>query len=362
MSSTGERPYNDDDVNVTKPSLVRMVQRQQSKWPEQKFSPSRVDVKKLKETLLDPKNGFTTNEPLISSKLPPKTHHHDSAPPKQPPANSPEPEIPNLLVPPANPDTEVERVRVYIEDSRFYPVQKTVALLSLSVHVILTSYLVLLTHFAVDSSGIKISVPDSEDGWKIPFVRMVHGQFVEEMNFDPAALEITDNKRIHLFIDNVGITHPAPKAEETAVVLPAAGSSSSTNTVSHSTSTTAREDPAVTFLREKLSTRDGHQSFVAHRGRAVSNPEIVKDWQFSVNFKRDYNKTKVPMKIKLNHIQTALGIQSTWLTNAQTAVDIIATYSKVTEVEETLNRVDDPPKGSIALLNFLTEWKKQHPV
>jgi hypothetical protein len=64
----------------------------------------------------------------------------------------------------------------------------------------------------------------------------------------------------------------------------------------------------------------------------------------------------------LDHIQTALGIRSTWLTNAQTAIDIIGTYGKVAEVAETLGRVDDPPKGSIVLLNFLTDWKKANPL
>jgi hypothetical protein len=63
----------------------------------------------------------------------------------------------------------------------------------------------------------------------------------------------------------------------------------------------------------------------------------------------------------LRDIQTALGIQSTWLTNAQTAIDIIGTYGKIREVVETLKREEDPPKGSISLLSFLTEWKKNHP-
>jgi hypothetical protein len=63
----------------------------------------------------------------------------------------------------------------------------------------------------------------------------------------------------------------------------------------------------------------------------------------------------------LSDIQTALGIQSTWLANAQTAIDIIGTYKKVAEVSAALVLVEDPPQGSSALLGFLTDWKKAHP-
>ncbi|KAJ7178268.1 hypothetical protein C8R46DRAFT_1029754 [Mycena filopes] len=296
MSSNEERPYNQHDLNAVKrPELVKMVQRQLSKWPEPKFNQSKATVAQMSQALLDPKNGFTTNVPLIISPHPPKgASSRPVATPERQPSLSP--------VPQGGIDVELHTVRVYIEDCRFSSPKKDVALLSLPVldrtncapggFRILSRDLISTLQksncsieIVPDSGGIKVSIPDSEeDGWKIPFVRMQHGEFVDEMKFDPDIIDVPATLRVRLFIDN-----------------------------------------------------------------------------FAVDFKRDFNKQKVPVKVKLTDIQTALGIQSTWLANAQTAIDIIGTYKKVAEVTAQLALVEDPPQGSSVLLNFLTEWKKNHP-
>jgi hypothetical protein len=65
---------------VKKPELVKMVQRQQAKWPTSKFIPSKATVANITAVLLDPKNGFTMNKPLITSPHPPKHARDKSVP------------------------------------------------------------------------------------------------------------------------------------------------------------------------------------------------------------------------------------------------------------------------------------------
>jgi hypothetical protein len=51
---------------------------------------------------------------------------------------------------------------------------------------------------------VRISVPDQEEpDWKIPFVRIAHGQSINAIEFDPEVLEISGGKRLKLFIENV---------------------------------------------------------------------------------------------------------------------------------------------------------------
>ncbi|KAJ7898144.1 hypothetical protein B0H13DRAFT_2337600 [Mycena leptocephala] len=394
MSSPGERPYKDNDLNVNKAALVKMVQRQQARWSKGKFSSSKVTVSQLKEALLDPENGFTTNKPVETSPPPPKTSNRELVPKAPSRIHSETPgeyflhdhrlislrKLTQGQDPPTplpSPDAEIHIIRIFIEDFRTSPTNKTVARLSLPVldrsdcapggFRVLSKELVsalqksnAFIEISPDSSGVRMSIPDSEEeGWKIPFVCMQHGQFVDEMSFDPVALEVSEKNSIKLFIDNVGISI---KAESTAPIIPPVEPSTSGQNNNSDIGVTEQQDPAVQFLREKLATRDGYQSFAGHRGRTIANPDIVKDWRFAVEFKRDFNKIRTPLKIKLQHIQTALGIHSTWLSNAQTAIDIIGTYGQVTEVSETLQRVDNPPAGAIVLFNFLVDWRKSHPL
>ncbi|KAK7041292.1 hypothetical protein R3P38DRAFT_2768635 [Favolaschia claudopus] len=142
MSPHPERPYTVDDLTVNKKTLVRFVERQIGKWPssEKKFSSSKHTVSDIQRVLLDPGNGFTTNLPPVSSPHPPKQgggsasqtepqEHGSIAPPSPPP-------------PPHNGANEascyhfavsVISLRVYIEDIRISPAQRTVAILSLNV-------------------------------------------------------------------------------------------------------------------------------------------------------------------------------------------------------------------------------------
>ncbi|KAJ7718504.1 hypothetical protein B0H14DRAFT_2643327 [Mycena olivaceomarginata] len=280
MSSLGERPYNQDDCDVKKPELVKMVQRQQAKWPTSKFIPSKATVADMTAVLLDPKSGFTTNKPLITSPHPPKHPRDKSVPvetPSQPPlasviSDAQSAAFVSLLLrnwkaqEDQDSETEVRIVRVYLEDGRFSSPQKTVAILSLpifdnncapgSFRILSKDVVSALQEsnssleIPPDSGGIKFSIPDSEeDGWKIPFIRMYHGQFIDEMKFDPAVLEIPEALRIKLFVDNarwnplslpVSVLNAVPacsfsftlKAEDTVAVIPPPAPSTSTEVVS----------------------------------------------------------------------------------------------------------------------------------
>ncbi|KAJ7937779.1 hypothetical protein B0H13DRAFT_1852078 [Mycena leptocephala] len=82
--------------------------------------------------------------------------------------------------------------------------------------------------------------------------------------------------------------HPGP------VALPAAADISDGSSPSIVATGTDNETPEAKYLRDELRTRPGYPVFLKNRGRVLSNPDVVKDWRFAVNFSQDYNKTKTP--------------------------------------------------------------------
>ncbi|KAJ7265046.1 hypothetical protein C8J57DRAFT_1511611 [Mycena rebaudengoi] len=323
MSAPVERPYVKADLEGkgNKTRLVKMVQRQLAKWPEDKFYASKITVAQLKSALLDPVYGFTTNQPLPAN--------FDAA------ADS---YALDPVVPAGNTGTADSQVNM--------------------------------------APGIvRISVPDQEEpDWKIPFVRIAHGQSINAIEFDPEVLEISGEKRLKLFIENI-TSSSLPSAPVTNTDAGLGGLPSSSAAAPLSGTEGEPKNPNVEYLQEKLATRLGYDAFIANRGRILSNPEVVQGWRFAVDFTHDYNKVITPgnggrilaQKITKATICSALGIGSTWLSNAHTAMQIVDTYSRnkphhTDEVIETLERVDDPATGSAVLYNFLIDWKKEHPL
>ncbi|KAJ6533856.1 hypothetical protein DFH09DRAFT_1092233 [Mycena vulgaris] len=388
MASQSERPYVEADLTGNKASLVRLVQRQLGKWPTGKFHQSKVTVVQLKSALLDPTYGFTTNKPAVA---PPATFHAPSAPETQQMTSSVPPSKPATAprdsLAPSETTVELLDLRIYIEDCRFTPSQKTVAILSVPVldrmncsfggfrvlgREIISRLQNSNSAIEIPATGpgtIRISVPDREEPeWKVPFVRIAYGQPLDVIEFDPQALEVLENQRLKLFIDVIASPAGAVKSDSSSgsdLLNSVPATPADTDVAEEKT-----EDPAVKYLLDKLAMRPGYESFAANRGRVVANPEVVKDWRFAVGFTADYNKVKPPgihTKITKALIQRALGIGSTWLASAQTAMQIIGTYGQnqphaTAEVISVLERVDDPAEGSAALYAFLTEWKKDHQV
>ncbi|KAJ7930681.1 hypothetical protein B0H13DRAFT_1858494 [Mycena leptocephala] len=369
MSTPGERPYQEDDLTGNKDSLVKLVQRQIAKWPGPgKFQPTKTKVALIKSTLLDPTYGFTTNRPPVIF-LHPSKGTGGTATPGMHRDNTEEPPVENS--PPSPPHEENPApleflsVRIYVEDSRVVPTRRTVAMLSLpvlnrtdgAIHVYARDIIAALQRsngaIEIPSTGsglVMISFPDPEDEeWRIPFVRIPHGHTGDIANFSPDVLEIPQDLRLKLNVDNVSSSLPA--------VVNSAVSPDSVTTSIPGSSTSVQPaapleeeptSPVVTFLREKLATRAGYLSFAANRNRVLSNPVIVSDWQFA--------------KVNKEAIRKALGVGSTWLSQAHTAVDIISKYGAVTEVADTLKLVENPPSGSIVLYNFLKDWRDNHPM
>ncbi|KAJ7914009.1 hypothetical protein B0H13DRAFT_1873354 [Mycena leptocephala] len=372
MSTPGERPYQEDDLTGNKDSLVKLVQRQIAKWPGPgKFQPSKVKVALIKSTLLDPTYGFTTNKPPVVFLHPPKGSGGTATPVENSPPSPPHEENPAPL--------EFLSVRIYVEDSRVVPTHKTVAMLSLpvlnrtngAIRIYARDIIAALQRsngaIEIPSTGsglVMISFPDPEDEeWKIPFVRIPHGHTGDIANFSPDVLEIPQDLRLKLNVDNISSSLPA--------VVNSAVSADSVTTSIPGSSTSVQlaapleeepTSPVITFLREKLATKAGYLSFAANRNRVLSNPVIVSDWQFAVSFTGTYNKMKTPVKVNKEAIRKALGVGSTWLSQAHTAVDIISKYGAVTEVADTLKLAENPPSGSIVLYNFLKDWRDNHPM
>ncbi|KAK6991449.1 hypothetical protein R3P38DRAFT_3227611 [Favolaschia claudopus] len=379
MSSSGfERPYTEDDVQVNKKNLTKLIERQISKWPKDqgKFSASKTKSEVMKAALLDPRNGFSTNKPPIKSPHPPKQGGASSGPSHALPNTNQGLQDSNPILPPPSSEFEEEStervtVRVYIEDTRAVPSQKTVALLSLpissrendSVHVLSKEFLNALQRsnsaIEIPPGGpgvVRLSFPDPEDKeWKVPFIRIPHAPNSVAI-CDPETIEIP-NDRFKLYVDNVSLSssgiamHPQMPSSSTSIV-PSDPQNSRQTPDEHS------PDPVVKFLREKLAAREGYTSFVANRGHTMSNPVIVADWRFAVEFSKAYKATKTPVKVTPASIRDALGVGATWLSNAHTAVGIIDQHGLVAEVATELAKNDDSPSGSTALYNFLTKWKK----
>ncbi|KAJ7221360.1 hypothetical protein GGX14DRAFT_669435 [Mycena pura] len=375
MASSGERPYTETDLTGNKSSLVKFVQCQMSKWPgERKFQPTKVTVPELKSALLDPAYGFTTNQTLVQSPRPPKLNTRQTGA-----VGRPSTIVNQRVEAPVNTSgaghLETIEVRVYVEDSRCMPAQKTVAILPIPVldrncnpgsFRVLSKELISAlqkSNGAIEiprtgSGTVKISFPDSEDeDWKIPFARITHGQALDAVNFNPEALEIPEDRRFKLFADNVFASSSLAKDE--AVNTDSMPVSSLGPSGPNESAPEVSTDPAVEFLRGKLQTRDGFQVFLANRGRVVTNPEAVKDWQFAVDFTRDYDKLKSPVKVTRKAIQAALQIGSTWFSQAHTSIEIIRKYGEVKEVSDVLKEVDEP-QGSTQLYKFLKNYKDTH--
>ncbi|KAJ7037021.1 hypothetical protein C8F04DRAFT_1180747 [Mycena alexandri] len=107
MSPTIEVSYTAEDVNVLKPKLIALVQRQVSKWPGGDFKPrdKKLTVAMLQEVLLNPSYGFTKQVTESSPPLsPPPDDSRDGS--MQGSAHSPDPEF------------EEEWVELLIEDTR----------------------------------------------------------------------------------------------------------------------------------------------------------------------------------------------------------------------------------------------------
>ncbi|KAK6987923.1 hypothetical protein R3P38DRAFT_3227050 [Favolaschia claudopus] len=372
MSS--ERPYTEDDVQ-TKGILPNSFNAKSPPKDQGKFSAYKTKSDAMKAALLDPRNGFSTNKPPVTSPHPSKQGGATSGPSQALPNTDQGPQDSNTILPPSSEfdeeSTERVTVRVYIEDTRAVPSQKTAALLSLpissresnSVHVLSKEFLNALqrSNSAIeippDGSGVvRLSFPDPEDEqWKVPFIRIPHSRNSVAI-CDPETIEISKD-RFKLYVENVSLS-----STSSAIHPPMPSSSSSTVPSGLANIAQAPDeqssDPVVKFLREKLIARPGYTSLAANRGYIMSNPVIVADWRFAVEFSKAYKTIKTPVKVTSAAIKDALGVGTTWLSNAHTAVGIIDQHGSVAEVATELARDDDSPAGSTVLYNFLTNWKK----
>ncbi|KAJ7269116.1 hypothetical protein C8J57DRAFT_1227855 [Mycena rebaudengoi] len=361
-----ERPYEEDELPTAKMALVKLVQRQQTKWPRThgKFQPSRVTIAQLKSALLDPVCAFTTNKPPVMAPYPPKSTGQSTTPASLAPLPA-APDIPQTVSPDvavgsgsgsnieASPPHSLVEVRVYLEDCRVLPVEKTLAALTLPVfdrnNCSLGGFRVLgreiieklqssnsAIHFPFPGT-IRLSFPDPEEPtWKMPFIRIAHGQSMENLKCDPEVLEIPESRRLKLFIDNIAVSSPVPKTEELSILV-----ASAPNTIG-STSATAIEEsadnatPEVKYLREELESRLGYSAFLSNRGHVLSNPDAVQQWRFAVNFTLDYNKMKTPLPLV-----SALPGSQMLIMQSELLINMAKCRS---------------------LLKFLTDWKQNHPI
>ncbi|KAJ7810921.1 hypothetical protein B0H14DRAFT_2578390 [Mycena olivaceomarginata] len=192
MASSSERPYAEDDLTGSnKASLIKFVQRQIARWPGPgNFQPSKVTVPQIKAALLDPSYGFTTNQAPISSPHPLKARHHESA----------------QVIPPKESSPSVASEIASERRPQFWIVQQRYQSARVLCKDLLSALQKSNAAVEIPSTGsetVRISFPDPEDEeWKVPFVRIPHGQSWELSHFDPEALHIPETRRLKLHIDH----------------------------------------------------------------------------------------------------------------------------------------------------------------
>ncbi|KAJ7735859.1 hypothetical protein DFH07DRAFT_779879 [Mycena maculata] len=127
------------------------------------------------------------------------------------------------------------------------------------------------------------------------------------------------------------------------------------------------------WITEKAQSTAGFNEFELNQNQRLGNSERVRYWQFAAAFSATYYKAQWPHGIKLsgaktvrkNVIKAALGMETTMLTQALNMAKIVGIYyDRPHQSSEVVERIDSgsDSAGSEALVNFLVQWEKDHPL
>ncbi|KAJ7660643.1 hypothetical protein B0H17DRAFT_954027, partial [Mycena rosella] len=127
----------------------------------------------------------------------------------------------------------------------------------------------------------------------------------------------------------------------------------------------------VEWLIAEIKTLPGYAEFEGSRRKVQNNPGVVASWNFMASVSETYYRqpSHIPgrgnKKVQKQSIQTALGVGSTSLCEAENAARILKRYGEggTSPANSVISRVsleEDKPKGAKVLYPFLLNWEKTH--
>ncbi|KAG2147538.1 hypothetical protein DEU56DRAFT_784484, partial [Suillus clintonianus] len=122
----------------------------------------------------------------------------------------------------------------------------------------------------------------------------------------------------------------------------AAGTTGSQHRTTVSDARASQSCTAAAWLADRVQEEPGYAAFKSGQHHVQSNAAVVASWQFAVRFCERYSQKPCPgepsdrrsqsivrgPRIKKKEVQDALGVGSTWMTEAQQAVRILRQYGE----------------------------------
>ncbi|KAK1234557.1 hypothetical protein PQX77_002241 [Marasmius sp. AFHP31] len=387
------RPYETADLRgLNKVKLANLVLRQGHLWPVppgKKFTETYIkrDVNKdaLIAGLLDKTLGFTTCEPRQS----PRPNAIHSSAPHATLNNS----IPPATEPVAPPTRETTTsLTVFVNDLRtttasgkgrgqvanvMVPCVLSTSLPAIPIQILAKDVMRELqnTNAAIRGNRtVTVSQQHSQYAeYEVTFATAFNPNDVEGTVYSPETLEFPP--RGHLFLD-VDSRSEEPEGSDRQA-LPSAQVPEETSSTTHRSVPRVRTE-VIEWLQRELGERAGYEDFKNAHHHALQNPDIVKRWQFMSDFANEYKKKRPKSSVVSIHqsrtlrrwltllqkerfptqeeLARALGYSSsTTLKNALSAYRLIEDYREkgVQRVIEEIEKIEDPPSGSIVLFKFL---------
>ncbi|KAJ7729463.1 hypothetical protein B0H16DRAFT_1697194 [Mycena metata] len=373
MSPTIEVSYTAEDVNVLKPKLIALVQRQVSKWPGGDFKPrdKKLTVAILQEVLLNPSYGFTKQVTESSPPLSPQPDDSRDGSMQGSAHRSPDPEF------------EEKWVELLIEDTRTS--SKTIQPVCLWVCDNLGCkegewradskdlLLELQTSISPLAGSFKLGYQSSvHPDYRIYFIKVTTETPWNETVASVPCVTIPATNTLKIFVEPAE-TDPGTfnSCEPTIKPLEVARHRANTSDVSGPSIPSANAD--IEWLKEEIKTLEGYAHFTQHRHKVQQNVGVIESWRFIALVSKTYSgklshvpgRSGRPRKIKKSSMHKALGLSSSAFTQAENAVRILNIYgeggSKPAQevIAETEIRLEKP-EGAKVLYPFLVEWEKDN--
>ncbi|KAJ7614942.1 hypothetical protein FB45DRAFT_1109289 [Roridomyces roridus] len=409
-----ERPYTEADLTgLKRDDLVRLVQRQQDKWPSGKFQKHKTNMKQMAEALTGPGSLFTTNEPNAHVQ-------HGAAPTASASATSSvqlpilstsslqsSPGLPTArnnsnsvhvqgFVPPntafGSPAGARCSIKLLIDDIRSTMTTEREKIsqdvkVPVRVHISgawQTNSQDVLNALQSSISAIqgpaRIGIDDPENaGYTILLAKISGAAGEAEEGAHPSSiwLNVTQSRSLKFTVSHIGGAKASTKrlrSETPPGTSLEAQSNPSTPRKVNKSQPDALSATELQWITEAANNTPGFEDFKHNQNRRLSNVERASQWRFAAAFSRKYHKNSWPPGIELsggktirkNAIEAALGMKTTMLAQAVNMSRIVEIYSegeyRATEVVDRVLSAEESGDGSAALVSFLIQWEKDHPV
>ncbi|KAJ8488943.1 hypothetical protein ONZ45_g13776 [Pleurotus djamor] len=387
------RPYAPEDLlSKNKTQLLAIIDADLDKWPYKqkdgktvKLNKSKVRVDELRNVLLDPTNGFSTNLPRLTPSNAPR--------PNVTPTRTPQPGGAAAILqsrtvgqPTSKPD---RKLRVYLHDRRFGKIQRNARSIEVApadfvdcnigewrVHVKDVIERLQVPPVAITGTGsVRLGVPDDMDSEFTEWFIEGDISCLNAVTPNPELLKISAKSILNLSITE-GATTGKRRAEPQDGHLEDQDGDGTPITkrrrvVSNEHSTQHRT-LHINQLSALLHRRPGYDDFSKSRRRCVSNPDIVSHWAFAAQFYSAYFHQLTEAideckgcKITKIMLCRALDMEESTMDVMRHGHRLVGVFGRngthpCQEVINVLEAQAEPPAGSTVLYKFLRKWEKDH--